>query len=169
MSAMKGPIVHVRLSPDGRPAGASAETRIARPVARVWSVIADLDGYPGRVPMIDRVKRDGDRVTVHLKFKVALFSVGFTFTADATYEPERWLELRWVSGEPRGILLRFELEPADDGRACIVRGDGEFDAMSLGWLTKYFLKHHPEIEYGIFPGVALALIDSMRKAAEAIP
>lgn len=25
--------------------------------------------------------------------------------------------------------------------------------------------HHPEIEYGIMPGVALALVDSMRRAA----
>jgi hypothetical protein len=117
--------------------------------------------------MIHRARRDGDRITIDLKFKVAILSVGFTFVADAVYEQEKWLELRWVSGEPRGIRLRFELEPADEGRATIVRGDGEFDAQSLGWLAKYFLKHHPEIEYGIFPGVALALIDSMRKAAEA--
>lgn len=162
----KNPTVHVRLGPDGNPAGAAATTHIARPVSRVWGVIADLDGYPGRVPMIDKVRREGDRITVHLKFKVGFFSVGFTFTADAVYEAERWLELRYVAGEPRDIRLRFDLEPAEEGRATLVRGDGEFDVHSLGWLTKYFLKHHPEIQYGIFPGVALALIDSMRRAAE---
>jgi hypothetical protein len=30
-----------------------------------------------------------------------------------------------------------------------------------------FLKYHPEIQYGIFPGCALAIVDSIRKVAEA--
>jgi hypothetical protein len=47
-----------------------------------------------------------------------------------------------------------------------VRSDAEFEVKSLGWLAKYFLKHHPEIQYGIFPGVALALLDSLKRAAE---
>lgn len=160
-------VVHVRHAADGRPAGAAAQGTIDRPVARVWSVIADVERYAGRVPMIHRVKRDGDRVTVDLKFKVAFLSTGFTFVADATYEKERWLELRWVSGEPRGIRLRFELEPTDDGKRTLLKSDGEFDPHSLGWLAKYFLKHLPEIEFGIFPGVALALIDAMRRASVA--
>jgi len=166
-SRENSPVVRVRLAPDGRPLAASAEGRIERPVGRVWEVIADVGRYAERVPMIHRVRRDGDRVTVDLRFKITLFSVGFQFTADATYEEEKWLELRWVAGEPRGIRLRFELEPADEGRATVMRSDGEFDADSLGWLAKYFLRHHPEIQYGIFPGVALALLDSMRRAAEA--
>jgi hypothetical protein len=146
---------------------ASALGRIDRPVTHVWSIIADVAGLAGRVPMVRRVRLDGDRVTVELRFKIALFSVGFQFVAAETHEEPRWLELRWVAGEPRGIRLRFELEPLDDGRACLLRAAGEFDAMSLGWLTKYFLRHHPEIQYGIFPGVALALFDSMRRAAQA--
>ena len=60
--------------------------------------------------------------------------------------------------------LRFTLTPVEDGAACLVEGDGEFDLHSLGWLVKYFLKHHPEIQHGIFPGVALVLIDSLRRA-----
>jgi hypothetical protein len=158
--------VDVRLGPDGRPVSASAVGRVDRPVAHVWSIIADVSGFARRVPMVHRVRLDGDRVTVDLKFKLALFSVGFQFVAVETHEAQRWLELRWVAGEPRGIRLRFELEPLDEGRACTLRTDGEFDATSLGWLTKYFLRHHPEIQYGIFPGVALALFDSMRRAAE---
>ena len=63
--------------------------------------------------------------------------------------------------------MRFELTPIDDGRACTVSGDGEFDLHSLGWLVKYFLKHHPEIQHGIFPGVALVLIDSLKRALAA--
>jgi ribosome-associated toxin RatA of RatAB toxin-antitoxin module len=160
----RGPVVQVRLAPDGRPLGASASGRIEHPVAEVWAVIADVERYARYLPMVQRAERHGDSVTFHLRFKIGFFSVGFQFTADATYEAEKWLELRWTAGEPRDIRLRFELTPVDDGRACMVTGDGEFDLMSLGWLAKYFLRHHPEIQFGIFPGVALVLIDSLRRA-----
>jgi hypothetical protein len=70
-----------------------------------------------------------------------------------------------VAGEPRELRIRFDLEDVGDGTTR-VRGAISFDVFSLGWLTKYFLKHHPEIQYGIFPGCAVALVDSMRKAAE---
>ena len=73
----------------------------------------------------------------------------------------------WVSGEPRGIRLRFDLEPLDDGKACMLRSSAAFDAMSLGWLAKYFLKHHPEIQFGVMPGVAVGLLESMRQALAA--
>jgi ribosome-associated toxin RatA of RatAB toxin-antitoxin module len=157
-------LVRVRMDAEGRPRSASADARIEAPVARVWAAVADVAGYPTRIPMIHRVRLDGDRVTVDLRFRVSFLSVGFQFVAEVVKEPERWLELRGVSGEPKGIRLRFEMTPLDDGRACLLRGDGEFEVMSLGWLAKYFLKNHPEIEYGVFPGVALALVESMRKA-----
>jgi hypothetical protein len=93
--------------------------------------------------------------------------VGFQFVVDIDREHEKHLELRWVSGEPRGIRLRFDLEPLDEGAACRIRSTGEFDPMSLGWLAKYFLKHHPEIQFGVMPGVAVGLLVAMRSAAEA--
>jgi len=158
-------IIDVAHHPDGRPSGATAALRIEHPPARVWAIIVDVERYPGRIPMIHRVRRHGDQVTVDLKFRVAILSVGFQFVVEVKQEPERWLELRWIAGEPRGLYLRIEVEPLDQGRACLVRGQGSFDPQSLGFLAKYFLKHHPEIEYGIMPGVALALVDSMRRAA----
>jgi hypothetical protein len=157
--------VRVRMH-QGQPVGASAAATIDRPVARVWDVVEELDAYPRRIPMIHRIRRDGDRITVDLRFKIALFSVGFQFVAALDFEREKWLELRWVSGVPRGIRLRFELEPEAGGRATLIRGEGEFDIMSVGWLVKVFLRHHPEIRLGVFPGVALALVESMRAAAE---
>lgn len=156
--------VRVQMDDEGRPRGASAEARIERSVAQVWGVVADVDHYAERIPMVHRVRLDGDQVTVDLKFRVSFLSVGFQFVAVETHEEERWLELRGVSGEPRGIRLRFELEPLDGGRACLLRGEGEFDVQSLGWLAKYFLRHHPEIENGIFPGVAITLVEAMRRA-----
>jgi uncharacterized protein YndB with AHSA1/START domain len=160
------PVVRVRIGRDGMPVGAAATTRIAHPVARVWAAIADIERFAGHLPMVHRARRVGDSVTFDLKFRIGFFSTGFQFTALATYEPEKWLELVWTAGEPKDIRLRFTLTPEDDGRACRVEGDGEFDLQSLGWLVKYFLKHHPEIQFGIFPGVALVLIDSLRRAAD---
>ncbi len=164
---MSQPVVHLRLGGDGLPTGASATARLERPIARVWQIVADVERYPGRVPMIERVRKEGERVTVDLKFKVSFVSVGFQFAAAIAVEPERSLELTWVAGEPRAIRLRFSLEPLAGGRACRVTTDGEFDVRSLGWMAKYFLKHHPEIQHGVYPGVALALLDSIRRAAEA--
>lgn len=155
--------VEVELGPDGQPRAAEAEARVSRPAAALWAAVADLDAYPGRVPMIHRVRRVGDRVTVQLRFKIALFSVGFEFVADVTADPGRSLALRWVAGEPRGLFLSFELAP-DGPEACRVRTRAELDVSSLGWLVKVFLRHHPEIAFGVVPGVALNLIDAMRRA-----
>jgi ribosome-associated toxin RatA of RatAB toxin-antitoxin module len=159
-------VVKVRLAPDGKPLGAAAVARIEHPVSVVWAAIADIERYARHLPMVHRARRQGDDVTFDLRFKIGFFSVGFSFSAHATYEKERWLELRYLSGEPKDIRLRFELTPSDDGKACTVEGDGAFDMMSLGWLAKYFLRHHPEIQFGILPGVALVLVDSLRKAAD---
>jgi ribosome-associated toxin RatA of RatAB toxin-antitoxin module len=160
------PVIEVDLAGDGSPRGATATAVVAATPARVWTFVSDVAGYAGVVPMLHKVRRDGDRVTVQLRFKISLFSVGFEFTADATYEEARWLELRWVAGEPRALRIRFDLD--DDGAGgCRVRAGIWFDVFSLGWLTKYFLKNHPEIQFGIFPGCALALVDSIRRVAEA--
>jgi carbon monoxide dehydrogenase subunit G len=162
---MQKPVIEVDVGADGTPSSATATTRIGAPAAKVWSFIADVDRYPQFVPMLSKVKRDGDRVHVHLKFKISLFSVGFDFVADAKYEEARWLELRGVAGEPRDLHIRFDLVDGTDGTSTL-RSTISFDTFSLGFLAKYFLKHHPEIRYGIFPGCAYGLADSMRKAAE---
>ncbi len=162
------PVVKVRTAPDGKPTGAAAVARIEHPVSVVWTAVSDVERYAKHLPMVHRVRRREDDLTFDLRFKIGFFSVGFQFQARATYEAERWLELRWTEGEPRDIRLRFTLTPSDDGRACTVEGDGEFDMMSVGWLAKYFLRHHPEIQFGILPGVALVLIDSLRRAADEV-
>jgi hypothetical protein len=74
-----------------------------------------------------------------------------------------------VEGEPRGLVIRYDLAPIEDGRATQLSVRIGFDLRSLGWLVKYFLKHHPEIQYGVYPGCALALAASMRRAALGLP
>jgi ribosome-associated toxin RatA of RatAB toxin-antitoxin module len=163
---MRSVDVTVDIDNAGLPRAAAAHARLERSVAEVWKVVEDVDRYADRIPMMHRVRRDGDRATVDLKFKISLFSVGFQFVVDVVKKHEQSLELRWVSGEPKGILLRFDLEPLDGGAACLLRSRGEFDAMSLGWLAKYFLKHHPEIQFGVMPGVAVGLLEAIRLATE---
>ncbi len=161
---MSKPIIEVEVGADGTPASATATTRVAAAPARVWSHIADVDRYPTFVPMMSKAKREGDRVHVHLKFKITLFSVGFDFVADAKYEEGKWLDLRGISGDIRDLHIRFELAEAEGG--SLLKATISFDPFSLGWLSKYFLKHHPEIRYGIFPGCAYGLADSLRQEAE---
>jgi carbon monoxide dehydrogenase subunit G len=157
--------VTVEFAPDGRPLAATARARIDRPAADVWRAIEDIERFVRFIPMVHSATKRGDHVAFDLKFRLGiLLSVGFRFEARATYEAGRSMELRWISGEPRDVRLRFHVQPTDDGRACIVSGEGSFDMMSLGWLAKYFLKNHPEIELGVFPGVALVLVDALRKA-----
>lgn len=163
---MRSVDVTVDIDKAGLPRAARAVARIERPVSEVWKVVQDVELYADRIPMMHRVRMSGDRATVDLKFKIALFSVGFQFVLDVTRKHEEFVELCWVSGEPRGIRLRFDLEPLDDGKACRLRSTGEFDALSLGWLAKYFLKHHPEIQFGVMPGVAVGLLEAMRDATE---
>jgi carbon monoxide dehydrogenase subunit G len=159
--------LRVDIDGDGRARSAVAIGRIERPLDRVWAIVDDVDAFPERLPMIHRIRLDGDRATVQLKFKLSLFSVGFEFVVDVRREERRSVELRWVSGEPRDIQLRFDLEPLDGGAATLLRTTGAFDVMSLGWLAKYFLKHHPEIQFGVLPGVAIGLFESVRQAAHA--
>jgi len=160
-----GTLLHLATGADGAPTGASAAMLVDAPKDRVWSVVSDVASFGQRIPMIHRIHREGDRVTLKLRFKVALFSFGFEVVSDATYEEGKWLELRYVEGEPRDIRLRFEVDDCGDG-ACAVHADIGFDILSLGWLVKTFLKHHPEIRFGIFPGSAIVLLDSMRRAIE---
>jgi carbon monoxide dehydrogenase subunit G len=160
--------IKLLLRADGRVRSASATTVIDAPVARVWELVEDVEGYAGRVPMIHRVVRDGDRATLQLKFKLSLLAVKFEFVVDVVREREKSLLLRWVSGEPEGIRLGYELAPHDEGGgACVLRSTAEFDLMGLGWFAKYFLRHHPEIELGVLPGVAVGLVDSVRRAVDA--
>jgi ribosome-associated toxin RatA of RatAB toxin-antitoxin module len=163
---MRAVDVTVDIDHEGLPRAARAVARIDRPLADVWRIVDDVERYAERVPMMHRVQLRGDRATVDLKLKVALFSVRFQFVVDVTRKHQEHVELRWVSGEPRGIRLRFDLEPLDDGKACQLRSTGEFDALSLGWLAKYFLEHHPEIQLGVMPGVAVGLLEAMRRAVE---
>ena len=161
-----GPLIRMVLDAQHRPHGAKAAIVVAAPIERVWTVIRDVARFPERIPMIHRVHVNGDRVHMDLRFKVSVFSAGFGFVADMQRVEGRSLVLQWVSGEPRGIRLEFDLRAAPDAQRTLVFASIQFEIDSLGWLVKYFLKHHPEIELGVFPGSLLTLLDAVRRSAE---
>lgn len=163
-----GALLRLALAPDGSPVGAIGEMKVNAPLAEVSRVIRDVDRFALRVPMIDRARREGTRVELRLRFKIALFSVKFGLVTEVVTETEDRFELRYVSGEPRDMQLAFQLEPIADGagNATMVRVAVSYDIMSLGWLVKTFLRHHPEIRFGVYPGTTLTVLDSIRKAAE---
>lgn len=163
--AAPGPLVAVRRDPNGRPLAAVAAQLINAPVGKVWEAVSDVKRYPGRVPMLEKVDLTGDRVVVKLRFGMSLFSVGFSFTAAVSKVDGKTIELNHVSGEPDRLVLRYDLEPVEADMTQVHAGI-TFEPDSLGWLAKYFLRHHPEIRYGIFPGCAVALVESMRSVAE---
>lgn len=162
-----GPLIQIHLGADGGPVGATAARRIRAPKERVWRIMTDLDGMAGRVPMMQKIQRDGRFVTVHLRFGLSLFSAHFAFKVEHVIDEGRAIELRYVEGEPRDITIRQELVAASTPDATLLYTSIDYDVFSLGFLTKFFLKHHPEIRYGVIPGSALTLLDSVRKAAEA--
>lgn len=159
-----GPLVHVILGSDGGPVGAVAARLLPAPRARVFRVITEVDRLAERIPMMDRVQLEGSRVTVHLRFGIGLFSAKFSFKAERRVEEGRSMELRYVEGEPRDLRIRHELHDASVEGASVLFTTVGFDALSLGFLAKYFLKHHPEIRFGVFPGSALTLSDAVLRA-----
>lgn len=152
------------LGPDGLPTGGASTVRLEATRERVYQVIAAFDRYPGRVPMIHRAERRGSQVDIDLRFRVALVTVKFNCLAALTEEPGRFLELRHLAGEPRGLRIRHDLAPLDDGRATRLTTFVGFEVHSLGWLVKLVLRHHPEVQFGIFAGTASALQHALKRA-----
>ena len=154
----------VQLS-DAKPFGARAQAHILAPPERVWQLLTSFERYPEKVPMIHSALVEGDQVTLALRFRMGIFSTTFQFRAHIEREEGRRLALRWIEGLPRNIFVAFELEP--DAGGTRLKCEISYDIQSLGWVVKYFLKHHPEMALGSYAGTALVLVDAVRKAAEA--
>ena len=163
MSATESLACEVRLQ-DAAPFGARAQAIIAAPPERVWQLLTSFERYPEKVPMIHAATVDGDRLTLALRFRMAIFSTTFEFTARVAREEGHRLTLSWIEGLPREIHVGFDLAPAGAGTLLIC--DLRYDIKSLGWVVKYFLKHHPEMALGSYAGTALVLVDAVRRAAE---
>ncbi len=167
IDAAPGPLIQVHCGPDGGPVGATAARVVRAPPERVWRTVSDVSSYGGRVPMMDHVRVDGAYATAQLRFGVSLFSARFSFKVERAIVEGRSLDLRHVAGEPKDIHIRFDLAPGATSGASRLHVTTGFDVFSLGWLVKVFFKHHPEIRFGVHPGCALGLLETMAGIAEA--
>ncbi len=145
---------------------AVAATRVEASRARVWDMIRDVSHFPSRLPMVHQVHVDGDRVAMQLRFKIAFFSTKFGFELRHREEDREWAELSYLSGEPRDIHFRFDLADGSIPDTTILQVTIGFDARSLGWLVTVFLRNHPEIQLGVYPGAAFAVLDAVKRASE---
>lgn len=158
------PLVRIALGPKGLPIAACAAGRVEASSERVWSVLSDVEQYAVRVPLIDRVRVRDDAAEFLLRMKLAFFSVSFSFESEIRQTPGKTLDLRYLRGDPKDIRIRYDVLPLNGGSESAIFVHVGFDIDSLGWLVKFFLKHHPEIQFGVFPGCAVALLESMRVA-----
>ncbi len=161
--AGREPLAQLRYGADELASGAVAAQRIAAPPERVWRTLTAMWSEGGWVPLVRRIRRAGDLITVDLRFRIALFSAGFQYVARVVADEPRSLELAWCEGEPRDMQIRFDLLPDADGAATLLYVHSGFDITSLGWLVKLVLKHHPEIRAGVHAGIALVLADQVRR------
>jgi ribosome-associated toxin RatA of RatAB toxin-antitoxin module len=159
-----GPMLRLLVNDDGSPYGTVGAMEVAAPPDRIWSLIRDVSSWSDRVPMIHRVRQGEDTVDITLRFRIALFSTKFTIKTTIVDEEDAY-ELRYLSGSPKNLSLRFAVDDLGDGKSKITAGV-TYDIYSLGWLVKVFLRHHPEIQLGVFPGTVLTVLDSLRIAAE---
>jgi hypothetical protein len=155
-----GALVRLSVDHDGAPVGAIAEQRMDVPVQSFAPLFRDVEQLPRYSPMLHRLRRDGDHVSVVMRFKIPLISVKFGFEARLATDETSWFELVYLAGEPRDMRLRCEARPTADGKASQLRVATSFDVMSLGWLVKIFLRHHPEIRQGIYPAVATTILQA---------
>jgi ribosome-associated toxin RatA of RatAB toxin-antitoxin module len=162
----RGPLVEMTVGPKGLPIAACAAAIVEASPERVFDVLRDVERYAERIPLMHRARVHGDWAEFSLRLKLAFFGVGFSFASNIVEEPGRSLALRYRSGEPKDIAIHYDVAPVSSGEPdrCLLFVHIGFEIESLGWLVKLFLKHHPEIQFGVFSGCALALLESMRSA-----
>ena len=166
-----GPLVRIFCNEEGKPRSASSLQLVQAPVDTLWQVVRDPTAFPTFVNMVDSVQRlppgpDGEeQLRVNLRFKITLFSAKFHFVAQVHRAEAQIVDLRYVSGKVRDVNIRFEVAPVDDQRSLLLCYIG-FDQTSLGWLVKIFIRHHPEIDWGVHAGSTMSVSSSVRAAAE---
>jgi ribosome-associated toxin RatA of RatAB toxin-antitoxin module len=165
-----GPLL--RLLFDGeRPRAAAALMAVNAPAEVLWSIVGNIDSFPKLINMVHSVRHldanaDGvDVVKVNLRFKMAFFSTKFDFVATRETTGERRVEVNYVSGKVRDVAIEIEVLDID-AEHSVLRCHVGFDPLSLGWLVKVFLRHHPEIEWGLHTGSVMSIASAACAAAE---
>ena len=155
----------------GVASGARAFARVSAPVSVVQTTFDRIERegafahFVAHIPLVRELRRDGDRFFIELQFKVSLLSVRFGARLRLVRESATSVRFDYIDGEPKQLTLRFAVVEAEPGLTVLQTVVG-YDIDSLGWLTKYFLRHHPEIRDGAHAGTGLTMVEALRQAIE---
>ena len=165
-----GPLIRIGLRA-GRARAARGLFLVEAPAETLWKYAGDIHQFPSLINMVDSVRHlpptpDGqDVVRVNLKFKITFLKVKFHFVASVREKEGQHVDLRYHSGKLRDVAIDVEVAPVDENRSVLLSHVG-FDPMSLGWLVKAFLRHHPEIEGGLHAGSVMSIAQAAMEASE---
>lgn len=169
----RAPLIELLRGPDGRATGARAWGLIDATPEKCKDALdrigqeAEFSKFVRHIPMVKEIRRERDLFVIELQFKVSLISVKFGAKTRVVRESDNALRMDYVSGEPAGLSLRFAYEtPPELGGKALLAVSSAYDADSLGWLAKHFLKNHPEIRDGAQTGTAVAIVEALRTAIE---
>jgi hypothetical protein len=167
------PVLELQRDASGKSTGAQAWLRTTASAAQCQkalddiSEVANFKRFSQHIPMIRDIRRDGPHLVIELQFKVSLLSVKFGAKTHIVRESERAVRFDYVSGEPKGLSLRFAYSnPEALPGETLLEVSSSFDPDSLGWLAKHFLKSHPEIRDGVQTGSAVATAEALRQSIE---
>ncbi len=169
-----GPLVHVHTGATGKPQEAHALCMIHAPAERVWTCIRDIRSLQDFIKMIESMQvlpkrnRQQELIRVNLRFKIAFFSARFHFIARVERQEGVGIEFIFHSGKVKDLVIRLELIPVENGHTILSCRVG-FDIQALGWLVNLFVRHHPEIEWGIHAGSAMSIAEAVRKSVQDRP
>lgn len=173
----EGILNHVERSPDGTllrsVAAALVEAPLVRVVEEVRGIRTNQGGFLRDVNLIHKVTvlpgpSGGLRLRLALRYRFLFFRTTFEVDADVTLGEGASLDLVGVAGKPSGLLAHFRALPVSPAGqpATLVMCSLRFDVSSLGWLVDYFLRHHPEIELGVFSATAPVIVLCLKEAVE---
>jgi hypothetical protein len=173
----KGVLSHAELDPSGKYERSVSVTLIRAPIEKVVRAVErvrhDNGGFLNDVNMIHKFKilqDDGDRlrVRIDMRYRYVVLSFKFHVVADVFVREGGRLDLHAVEGKVKDLAIHFRLRPVHDGEHTLFYCSMYYDVSSLGWLVDYFLKHHPEIELGVFSASAPVISLALKQTVEAM-
>ncbi|MFH2009596.1 MAG: hypothetical protein ABI333_23590 [bacterium] len=173
----EGILNHVEQAPDGTLLRSVAVALVDAPLEAIVSEVRGIKtrqgGFLRDVNIIHKVtvlqeRPQGLRIRLELRYRFLLFRTTFRVDADVTVDEEGRLDLVGIKGKPEGLKAHFRAQPVDvgEGPQSLVFCSLRFEVSSLGWLVDYFLRHHPEIELGVFSATAPVIVLTLKEAVE---
>jgi len=170
-----GILSHAEVDDNGKYKRSVAVALIRAPVDKVVHAVEQVrqhdGGFLNDVNMIHKfkiLKDDGDKLRVRIDMRYRYFVLSFKFhiIADVFVREGGRLDLHAVDGKVKDLAIHFRLRPANEGKHTLFFCSMYYDVSSLGWLVDYFLKHHPEIELGVFSGSAPIITLALKETVE---